>query len=302
MRPTFIAVSALLIAGLAADAGGQLDNRNFRGLVGAEHAFSRMSEGKGVREAFLFYLADDSVVFRPKPVPGRKAYEDMPSASNVILTWSPEYAEVSASGDIGYTTGPYVVRDRTKAKEAAAHGHYVSVWERQAAGEWKVSLDAGIRHPQPSPAAGTVATLPAGYKKWLGPRIDRDSERTVLLEEEAGFARSARAAGLAEAYLNYAADDVRLYRDGALPVTGKAAFLKLLSDSSRKYSWGPVDAVVSSTGDLGYVFGQADGVSADGHAPFETSSYLRIWRKLAGGEWRIVLDLAVPVPAESASN
>ena len=85
-------------------------------------------------------------------------------------------------------------------------------------------------------------------------------------------------------------------------MTGKAAVLKLVSSSSRKYSWGPVDAVVSSTGDLGYVFGESEGVEADRNAPFESSSYLRIWRKLAGGQWRIVLDLAVPVPAKPESK
>jgi ketosteroid isomerase-like protein len=302
MSPTFIILSASIILGLAVDAGGQLDNRSFQGLVDADRAFSRMSEDKGVREAFLFYLADDSVVFRPKPVPGRKVYEDMPPATGAVLTWSPEFAEVSAGGDIGYTTGPYMAGDRSKPGTPAAYGHYVSVWERQANREWKVSLDAGIRHPQSGPAVKTVATLPAGYKRWRGPRIDRDAERTLLLQEEAGFAQTARAEGLSEAYLTYAADDVRFCRDGALPVTGKAALLKLVSSSVRKYSWGPVDAVVSSTGDIGYVFGGSEGVSADKNVPFETSSYLRIWRKLVGGQWRIVLDLAVPVPAESGPN
>jgi len=302
MRAAFLVLSASIILGLAAAAGGQLDNRSFQGLVDAERAFSRMSEDKGAREAFLYYLADDSVVFRPKPVPGRKAYEGMPPSTGGVLIWSPEFAEVSARGDIGYTTGPYTAKDRSKPGAPAAYGHYVSVWERQANGEWRVALDAGIRHPQSGPAAKTVATLPTGYKRWRGPRVDRDSERTVLLQEEAGFAQTARAEGLSEAYLTYAADDVRFYRDGELPVTGKADLLKLVSSSACKYSWGPVDGVVSSTGDIGYVFGGSEGVSADKNVPFETTSYLRIWRKLAGGQWRIVLDLAVPVPAESGSN
>jgi ketosteroid isomerase-like protein len=302
MRPISIVISAWLSLGLAAAGGGQAVNRNLKSLVDAERAFSRMSEDKGLREAFLFYLADDSVVFRPVPVPGRKAYEDMPSSSAVILAWSPEYAEVSAWGDIGYTTGPYVFRNSAKPGQPAAYGHYVSVWERQSNREWKVSLDAGIRHPQSGPAPETVATLPAGYKRWRGPRVDRDSERTMLLKEESLFAQKARAEGLAEAYSIYAAEDIRLYRDGGLPMTGKEALLKLVLSSTRKYSWGPVDAVVSSTGDIGYVFGKCDGVSTDRNVPFESLSYLRIWRKLVGGHWRIVLDLAVPIPVESGSH
>src|SRR4030067_3590858 len=89
MNPPPPVITALLILSLAAAAGGQANNRNLQGLVDAERAFSRMSEEKGVREAFLFYLADDSVVFRPKPVPGRKAYEDSPTPSAVNMTWTP---------------------------------------------------------------------------------------------------------------------------------------------------------------------------------------------------------------------
>ncbi len=302
LRQTAAVISAWLILGLAAEAGGQAANPNLNRLVAAERAFSSMSEAKGLREAFLFYLADDSIVFRPKPVPGRKSYEDMPASSAALLTWGPEYAEVSAGGDFGYTTGPYVIRNRARPGESVAHGHYVSVWERQANREWKVSLDAGVRHPQSGPAPESVATLPADCKRWRGRRLDRDSERGALLKEESRFAQTARAEGLTEAYIIHAADDVRVYRDGQLPVTGKAAFLKLVAGSTPKYNWGPVDAVVSSTGDIGYVFGVRDGLSLDSHEPFESSSYVRIWRKLSGGEWRIVLDLAVPIPTGTGSD
>lgn len=287
---------------LAAGLGGQSSNRNLQELIDAERAFARMSRDAGIREAFLANLADDAVVFRPKPVPGRKIYEALPAGSPIVLTWSPAYAEVSASGDLGYTTGPYEVRDRTKPGDPARFGHYVSVWERQATGEWKVSLDAGIRHPQPGRAPSTVATVPANFRGWRGPRIDRDTERAALLDVENAFAQKARAEGLMEAYLLYAADDVRLYRDQALPMTGKEALLKLVSGASRKYTWGPVDAVVSSIGDLGYIFGESEGVDGERSASFESSSYLRIWRKTAGGQWRIALDLAVPVPAETGSH
>ncbi len=302
LRQTPAVLSAWLLLVPIAAAGGQAANSNLNRLVAAERAFSKLSEDKGVREAFLFYLADDAIVFRPKPLPGKKSYQEMPASSAVLLTWGPEYAEVSAGGDLGYTTGPYVVRDRASPGESAAHGHYVSVWERQANREWKVSLDAGVRHPQSGPAPENVATLPADCKRWRGRRADRDSERAALLKEESRFAQTARAGGLTEAYVIHAADDIRVYWDGQLPVTGKAAFLKFVAGSTPKYNWGPVDAVVSLTGDLGYVFGVRDGLSMDSQEPFGSASYVRIWRKLSGGEWRIVLDLAVPIPTGSGPD
>jgi ketosteroid isomerase-like protein len=302
MRQTAGVLALSLALGSAAAAAGQSASPSLKRLIEAERAFSSMSEARGVREAFLYYLADDSIVFRPGPVPGRRVYEDLPGSSTLLLTWTPEYAEVSAGGDLGFTTGPYLARDRTRTSAPAGHGHYVSVWERQANREWKVSFDAGVRHPEPGPAPAETASLPAGFKRWRGRRADRISERSMLLKEESKFAQTARAGRLAEAYVAHAADDIRVYRDGRLPVAGKVAWLKLVSSLAGRYSWGPVDAVVSSTGDLGFVFGGCDVLSPEESQPFGSSSYLRIWRKTAAGEWRIILDLAVPLPAGSASG
>jgi ketosteroid isomerase-like protein len=289
-----VSLSLFLLAA-ATISHAQTGNRYLQGLIDAEKSFARTAQEKGIREAFLAYLANDSIVFRPKPVPGRKVYEELPAESPIQLTWNPAYAEVSLAGDLGFTTGPYEAKDKSKPNQPASYGHYVSVWERQANREWKVSLDAGVRHPQPVPVPSAVATRPDSIKGWRGPRVDRDMERAELLNVERAFIDKAAAAGPTEAYLQHAAEDVRLYRDNSLPLSGKAALLKKLSGDSGRLKWEPVDAVVSSIGDLGYVFGSAETVSG-AEKPVESSSYLRIWRKTAGGEWRIVLDLAVPVP------
>jgi hypothetical protein len=81
-------------------------------------------------------------------------------------------------------------------------------------------------------------------------------------------------------------------------MVGKTALLKRIAYDSRRFTWGPVDAVVSLTGDLGYVFGDAQAVRRNANVGPTTSSYLRIWRKTAAGDRRIVLDLAIPAPAE----
>ena len=100
-----IPVSSFLLipAGIAQ---GQSGDRTLQSLIAAERAFSRLSEEKGIKEAFLTYLADDSIVFRPKPVPGRHAYEAAADDSPGLLTWGPAYAEVALGGELGSTTGP----------------------------------------------------------------------------------------------------------------------------------------------------------------------------------------------------
>jgi hypothetical protein len=57
------------------------------------------------------------------------------------FTWWPDTAVVAASGDLGYTLGRYAVRDT--AGDTTATGHYVTVWQKQPDGSWKIAVDIG---------------------------------------------------------------------------------------------------------------------------------------------------------------
>jgi ketosteroid isomerase-like protein len=102
---SFIASGIFLFAGNPARTGSPQEDA-LASLIEAERAFARAAEEKGVREAFLTYLAEGAIVFRPAPVEGRPLYEKMSPDNPALLTWTPEVAEVSASGDLGYTSGP----------------------------------------------------------------------------------------------------------------------------------------------------------------------------------------------------
>jgi ketosteroid isomerase-like protein len=88
-------------------------------LVEAERAFARAADEKGVREAFLAFLADDAILFRPAPVPGKEWMRSHP-APPIRLAWRPSFAEVSGAGDLGYTLGPYEARPLPPASSPAA--------------------------------------------------------------------------------------------------------------------------------------------------------------------------------------
>ncbi len=60
------------------------------------------------------------------------------------LTWTPVGADISASGDLGYTYGTYEFRSKDKdGKAVIDHGKYTSIWKKQKDGNWKVVLDMG---------------------------------------------------------------------------------------------------------------------------------------------------------------
>ena len=92
-------------------------------MVQTEYAFAERAQSS-VRDAFLEYLADDSLVLEPAPTPGRPFYEAA-KPSNSKLQWYP--AAAAAGADLGFTTGPWIY---TGVDGAHAYGHFVTVWKR----------------------------------------------------------------------------------------------------------------------------------------------------------------------------
>jgi ketosteroid isomerase-like protein len=300
-KTLFWAAVGLAILVLGGFVAGQSSGRPLQTLIDTERAFSRLSEEKGIREAFLFYLADDSVVFMPRPVPGRKVYEGVPADSPTLLTWEPAYAEVSPAGDLGYTTGPYQAKNRNNSAAPLRFGHYVSIWQKQPTGLWKVVLDIGIHHPQPGFKPLEVMTKKDLRRPRRLVRVDKFRELNFLLKIESEFSAKAAAEGILSAYLAYADDDIRTYRDGTLPSAGTDALRREYSAAAGSQTWAPVDGDVSRYGALGFIFGTAESKSGNPGNPPAVLTYLRIWRKNPEGFWKIALDLAIPIPPEAAA-
>jgi ketosteroid isomerase-like protein len=119
----------------------------FDSLVEAERSFARHSVTHGMRPAFLEYLAPNAVLFRAGPVNGVRLWQAR-QPSPIVLDWTPSFAEISGSGDFGFTTGPWTIA-ASKDTAASGFGHFVSVWRRDALTGWRVVADIGISHPDP---------------------------------------------------------------------------------------------------------------------------------------------------------
>ena len=124
------------------------DRPEMRSLVEAERAFAAASVEKGAREAFTANFADDGIAFQPHPVVYKEAMKNRPLPANpkaFTLDWKPVFGDVSESGDLGYTTGPYSLVDNS-GKQPTRYGFYFSVWKK-VSGQWQVAVDIGIRTP-----------------------------------------------------------------------------------------------------------------------------------------------------------
>lgn len=263
-------------------------------LVAAERAFAEASVARGMRAAFLEYLADESILFRPGPVDGKAYFEERPETSGT-LRWQPAFADVSDTGDLGYTTGPWTFSD--SAGIPVAYGHYVSVWRRHADSTWRVAVDAGINHPEPwTPLDEEVASPRDTTRTKPLRKLYIEAARVALLKADRDMAVASAERGSVAAFRTVMADSVRIYRDGAFPQVGSQAMVDLLDRLGGTLTWVPVTARVSEAGDLGYTYGHTTLRAAAGDTTATSSTYLRIWKASPGVPWRLVLDLGVPLP------
>ena len=263
-------------------------------LIEAERSFAMSAAAKGTREAFLEYLADDAVAFRPGPVKAREWYADHTEVSG-FLSWEPAYAEVSVSGDLGYTTGPWEFKEGVEDAGAKSFGRYVTIWERRGDGPWRVVLDIGNVYDRPVKKVSRVESRVASEPRGDVPSgVDVEQEEDVLLETDRAFSEEVAHSGLVATYMAFSTDDVRYFRMGEPPAKGKKKVRKALVDADTTLTWRPMAAKVSESGDLGYTYGIAESGLIGSSGAAETSSYLRIWRIGPGRRWSVSLDIALP--------
>jgi len=127
-------------------------------LLQTDIAFSETSFAKGSREAFHEFLDEEALMLPAgsQPIFGREnIYEVMSGGTNSVLTWEPVMAEVSKSGDLGYTWGRYKsLREGSDTTIKAEYGKYLNVWKKQNDGTWKVLVDMGNSNPMPKDETG----------------------------------------------------------------------------------------------------------------------------------------------------
>jgi ketosteroid isomerase-like protein len=264
-------------------------------LVAAERAFVHTSVEKGIRESFLEFFADDGINFQPHPVKTREAILKRPAPATrppVVLNWEPAHADISNAGDLGYTTGPYVLTDKSPQKNPPHYGFYFSIWKNQLDGSWKVALDLGIDTPDHSQRKFPLQVAPrVPTARSTATSVKTDAKSLMKLDRD--FLAQATAGGLARAYLDYLDEHARLHRDGSLPFTDRRAIRSFLMSRSAQMTWDPIGADVSRSNDLGYTYGSYE-LRASGSLP-EKGYYVRMWKLNRNGSWKIVLDTLHPV-------
>lgn len=256
-------------------------------LVETEKAFAKTAFEKGTKQAFLAFLADDGVVFNPTESNGKLVWQNRPE-SPALLAWNPAWADVSSDGSLGYTTGGWEYRPKGKTDQPAAFGEYVTLWQKQADGSFKVILDIGIGHP-----ANSLSTAP-----WKSPKDAGNGPKTVKNGVNNDILNSIFSnKSMANGYFNYLADDCLVLREGSLPFAGKqTAFVGLERLDADFPSTAFLDFQANTSkiyGNLMYVSGLYKLTEKDNSV--RKWNFVQIWKHRAG-KWQLVLDIFNPVP------
>jgi len=144
----FAIVLTPLILLLAGCDDAKRHERKVNELMELDRAFAALSVEKGAHESFLAYIDESCVLLRPNrnPLIGRKKIEEIYSSSDTSFTlkWEPLFADISGSGDLGYTYGIYTVEmDSPEGNLVTKEGTYVTIWKKDQTGNWKFVLDTG---------------------------------------------------------------------------------------------------------------------------------------------------------------
>ncbi len=284
------ALVGALVAALASPALAQPADASH--VVAAERAFAADGLTMGVDGSFLKWSADDAVMIAGGSP--RLAHEILdpnavfdPAAPS--LEWWPNWAGISKSGDLGFTTGGVAVG-------GVRTGHYFTIWKRQADGSWKWVYDGGVGATAaevPGPETEPLL-LPTSVLESPSPDAALSEVRTV----EAVLA-SAALRNQKEAHLALLAPDARVYVAPLPPGIGTEGFGAVLDAWPRTFEFSPPFGGGSSdAGDMVWTYGRAlwtrEDASRAGH-------YVHLWQKRSTG-WVLVFAQVLPDPPPPAAS
>ena len=259
-------------------------------LAAEEGKFAAYSVKNGMRAAFLEYFAEQSWLLRPEPVDAKPWLAARPDPA-IILDWKSQRTILSASGDFGMSTGPWLLRSKKDPEAPAAHGQFFSIWQKQKNGEWKVFIDHGISHG-PTATPDALPTAPLVALDLTAPKAGSlvyDAERDFIYRNDKG--------STAYAYQDRIGRNTVLLRDGEPPVEGKAAAFEYLNGKEGEWTWTPKLQGASAANDFAYVVGNYTGKKLDGET--RKGQYVRVWVRDAGempDRWTIAGEVMMPEP------
>ncbi len=257
-------------------------------LLETQTAFANAAAESGLKPAFLTFLSDDAIIFRPGPINGKQYWSSRDDDPSTLLVRSLTYADISASGLLGYTTGNWRTYQKGQSEGLAKFGQYVTIWEKRSDGKFHASLDVVVMHEK-LPFSETDRPIRQKQTRDLNKRGRSPADPSM------DFLRSSMGSGrLGGAYEKFAADDVRLLRDAAPPIIGKKQVVREMNEYLSIAF--PTKVALFQSADMAYTWNPCQ--FDNSNEGVVMGNCVHIW-KLRKKKWHIVLGVIAPVPNET---
>ena len=128
-----------------------------KALRDTDTAWAAACKAKDLDKCVGFY-ADNAVMLEPgSPIKTTKAairemWSSLLNTPGMSASWHTTQAEVSRSGDMGYTFGAVTITaNGADGKPVTTRAKYVTVWKKMADGSWKAVVDTYNEDAPPPP-------------------------------------------------------------------------------------------------------------------------------------------------------
>lgn len=243
-------------------------------LVNAEKAFAGFTESNSIPAGFLKFMDSTGLVFRQgKALNAHQVYQNQKSGP-AKLSWAPDFAVISAAGDMGVTMGPYELRPASLDDKPAARGYFSSIWQLNANQEWKNLADLGT--------TCEAAALPVKEVKEisLSEQTTPDYSMAVILSMD-NLLNKAIEDKNKSGWIPLLSNNSRLNLDNEKTLIGEKACTAALLASPARLLLNATGGGLSSGKDFAYTYGTV--INGE-----RKENYLRAWI-YQKKEWKLIL-------------
>jgi hypothetical protein len=131
------------------------------------------------------------------------------------VDWYPVVGDLAASGDLGFTAGPWACS--LASGGAQIQGHYLTIWKRGEGCDWRVQFDIGVSNPIPAEAEPRLSSGGAPLGQISPP--PQPAADAAVSQAITDFQSTAGQDGIAAGLRTYARTrDFRFYTDQQAPM------------------------------------------------------------------------------------